>query len=136
MNLKASRSVAIIRLLFLVVVILVVLSGCKNQPPSAPVQNTAVSTPAPAASPLTDFERDLRFIRNGQFTYVYVFSRKDGKPLDKEDGASLRKNAPQMVDCVTTDNQKRAICGTNFNLEQGGMSELKKRFVVEDYSSK
>jgi hypothetical protein len=93
-----------------------------------------VAATTPTSSPLTGFERDLQFIRNGQYTYVFVFSRKDGKPLDKDDAAFLRANAPQVVDWATTDEGKRVIAGTNFDLEKGGMAQLKKRFVVEDYS--
>jgi hypothetical protein len=78
----------------------------------------------------------LQFIRNGNFTYVWVFSRADGKPLDREDANFLRQSAPQVVDWVTTDAGKRVIGGTNFDLEQGGMSALRKRFVVEDYTGK
>src|SRR5688500_981608 len=57
-------------------------------------------SPTPAPSPLTGFEKDLQYIRNGGYTYVWIFSRKDGKPLDKEDGRFLRTNAPQVVDWV------------------------------------
>lgn len=96
----------------------------------------ASNQPARQPEPKTAFERDLQFIRNGQFTYVYVFSRPDGKPLDKDDGAYLRANAPQVVDWVTTDEGKRVIAGTNFNLAEGNLSLLKKRFVVEDYSGR
>ena len=94
------------------------------------------SSPSPAASPLTGFEKDLQYIRNGQYTYVWIFSRKDGKPLDKEDSAFLRTNAPQVVDWVITDEGKKVIGGTNFNLEEGNLEVLKKRFVAEDYSGK
>ena len=105
--------------------------------PSATTQNAAPqSSSAPAASPLTGFEKDLQYIRNGQYTYVWVFSRKDGKPLDKDDGAFLRTNAPQVVDWVTTDEGRKVIGGTNFNLEEGNLELLKKRFVAEDYSGK
>ena len=91
----------------------------------------------PAANvPRTPFERDLQFIRNGQFNYVWVFSRQDGKPIDKEDAAYLRANAPQVVDWVTTDEGKRVIAGTNFDLEQGNMPQLRQRFVVENYTGK
>jgi hypothetical protein len=48
----------------------------------------------------------------------------------------LRQNAPQVVDWVTTEDGKKVIGGTNFNLEEGGMAQLRKRFVVEDYSKK
>ena len=113
-------------------------SGCgKTESGSAPT--ASVQTPTQAArqpSPLTGFEKDLQYIRNGQYTFVWVFSRKDGKPLDKEDGAYLRTNAPQVVDWVTTDEGKKVIGGTNFNLEEGNLSLLKKRFVAEDYSGR
>ena len=113
-------------------------SGCgKTESGSAPT--ASVQTPTQAArqpSPLTGFEKDLQYIRNGQYTFVWVFSRKDGKPLDKEDGTYLRTNAPQVVDWVTTDEGKKVIAGTNFNLEEGNLSLLKKRFVAEDYSGR
>jgi hypothetical protein len=90
----------------------------------------------PQRSPLTQLESDLQYVRNGGFTYIWVVSRKDGKPLDKDDAAYLRKNAPQVVDWVGTDNGKRFIAGTNFDLEKGNLDLLKKRFVVEDYSTR
>jgi hypothetical protein len=102
---------------------------------SAPSEQTQVQA-SPQASPLTGFEKDLQYIRNGQYTYIWVFSRKDGKPLDKDDSAYLRKNAPQVVDWVTTNEGRKVIGGTNFNLEEGNLGALKKRFVAEDYSGK
>jgi hypothetical protein len=120
----------------------VALTGCGGG--ASPTVNTnanttAAETPAPATpatSPLTGFEKDLQYVRNGGYSYVYVFSRKDGKPLDKDDGAFLRTNAPQVVDWVTTDQGKKVIAGTNFNLEEGNLAALKKRFVTEDYSNR
>ncbi len=117
----------------------IVAAGCGGGAPT--VSNTTpaaspVSAASPAPSPLTGFDRDLQYIRNGGFTYVWIFSRKDGKPLDKDDSAYLRTNAPQVVDWVTTDEGRKVIAGTNFNLEEGNMAALKKRFVVEDYTGK
>ena len=91
---------------------------------------------APSPSPQTEFEKDLQFIRNGGYTYIYVFSRKDGKPLDPSDSTFLRTNAPQIVDWARTDGGKKVIAGTNFNLEEGNLTALKKRYKVEDYSGK
>lgn len=99
--------------------------------PAAP----AVS-PTPQSSPLVGFEKDLKYIKDGQFSYVWVFSRKDGKPLDKDDSAFLRVNAPQVVDWVLSDGGKKVIAGTNFNLEEGNLEVLRKRFVAEDYTAK
>lgn len=113
------------------------ISGGGGGFPSSVTNSNA--TPPPAASPtasLTAFEKDLQYIRNGQYTYVWVFSRKDGKPLESTDSAFLRTNAPQVVDWVTTDGGKKVIAGTNFNLEEGNLEALKKRYVAEDYSNK
>ena len=118
--------------------LVLILAGCSktatnSTPPSSETPHTKA---APQASPLTGFEKDLQYVRNSQFRYVWVFSRKDGKPLDKDDAAYLRTNAPQVIDWVTTDNGKKVIAGTNFNLEEGNLGLLKKRFVTEDYSGK
>jgi hypothetical protein len=112
----------------------VLLTSCSraNQPsPSDGGSATAPSTPAP---PKTGFEADLDWVRKGQYTYVWVFSRKDGKQLDRDDGAYLRTNAPQVVDWVTTDEGRKVIAGTNFDLAEGNLQLIKKRFNAEDYS--
>lgn len=105
-----------------------------SKPSSSTPVTTTQSSPAPSAK--TGFEADLDYVRKGQYTYVWVFSRKDGQPLDKDDGAYLRTNAPQVVDWITTDQGKRVIAGTNFDLALGNLELLKKRFVLEDYSAK
>ena len=113
-------------------------AACGGSPDTAMSGPSSSPAPSPTAqpSPLTGFEKDLQFIRNGQYTYVYVFSRKDGKPLDAQDSAFLRTNAPQVVDWVTTDEGKKVIGGTNFDLELGNLEKLKKRFNTENYSGK
>ena len=116
-----------------------IFCACSGAPPSVS-NNAPAATPTaaalPSSSPLTGFAKDLQYIRNGGYTYIWVFSRKDGKPLDKDDSAFLRTNAPQVVDWVTTDEGRKVIAGTNFNLEEGNLEALKKRFVTEDYSNK
>jgi hypothetical protein len=115
------------------------LGACHKSPPDVAnnqPQTESQVAPTPARSPLSKFEADLQFVRNGSFTYIWVFSRKDGRPLDKEDASYLRTNAPQVVDWVGTDEGKRFIGGTNFNLEEGNLELIKKRFVVEDYSAR
>lgn len=127
-------------LLFLLLAITMLEQACGstetggNQGPR--IDQPSDSGPTAQGSPKSAFERDLEFIRKGGFTYVWVFSRRDGKPLDKEDASYLRKNAPQVVDWVTTDEGRRVIAGTNFNLEEGNLDLLSKRFVIEDYSGK
>src|SRR6185436_16848630 len=130
------------RLLIILIAVVLLFAGCGGG--SAPNNTNNTSTPAetsppapsPAPSPQTEFEKDLQFIRNGGYTYIYIFSRKDGKPLDPTDSAFLRTNAPQIVDWAKTDGGKKVIAGTNFNLEEGNLAMLKKRYNVEDYSGK
>jgi hypothetical protein len=110
------------------------LSSCSSGNTNSGGSPSAQSSPAP--SPKSGFEADLDYVRKGQYTYVWVFSRKDGKPLDKDDGAFLRTNAPQVVDWVTSDDGKKVIAGTNFDLAKGNLELLKKRFNVEDYTGR
>ncbi len=115
----------------------VALTSCANGNKSAaPASAPTEAQPTPAVSPKTGFEADLDYVRRGQYTYVWVFSRKDGNPLDRNDAAFLRTNAPQVVDWVTTDEGKRVIAGTNFDLTRGPLQLLKKRFNAEDYTGK
>ena len=117
----------------------VLVSGCHRESRSASNTSTVEGSPVPARSvapPGTDFKQDMEYVRNSNFIHVWVFSRKDGKPLDSSDGAYLRTNAPQVVDWVTTENGKKVIAGTNFDLELGGLNLLKKRFNVEDYTGR
>ena len=120
--------------LIVIVAAILMSAGCSSPEPVQPGQSSA--TPFPSPSPKSAFERDLQFVRNGNFTYVWVFSRKDGKPIDRDDANFLRQTAPQIVDLILTDEGTRAIGGTNFDLEQGGMPALRKRFVVENYTGK
>ena len=118
-------------------IFVLLLGACGGSAPQTTNTPTATATPAgPSPSPLTDFEEALRFVRNGQYTYVYVFSRKDGKAFQSEDSDYLKTNAPQLVDKAATKDRTKVVGGTNFNLEEGNMEALKKRFVVEDYSAK
>lgn len=120
------------------IILTLFLAGCGGSKNETVSNTTASASPAPSvqSTPQTEFEKDLQFIRNGQYSYVWIFARKDGKPLDADDSNFLRTNAPQVVDWVKTDQGKKVIAGTNFNLEEGNMSLLKKRFVVEDYTGK
>jgi len=130
MSLKKPARIFTILFLF----VCMALCSCNNSGSGSNGTATTASTPAP--SPKTGFEADLDYVRKGQYTYIWVFGRKDGKPLDKDDSAFLRTTAPQVVDWITTEQGKRVIAGTNFDLAQGNLEALKKRFVVEDYTGK
>jgi hypothetical protein len=123
----------------LMVLIAVFMTACEKSSSDSRIPQTnqgAAAKSTPQGSPLTPFESDLRYVRNGGYTYIWLFARKDGKSLDKDDSAFLKKNAPQVVDWVITDNGRKVFGGTNFDLEKGNLDLLKKRFVVEDYSAK
>ena len=118
----------------LTILLLTSFIACKRTATEDETPDT--STYRPESTPATQFERDLKFVRDGHFKHVWVFSRKDGKPLAKEDSDSLRTNAPKVVDWVTTDENKKVIGGSNFDIEPPQMAALQKRFKVEDYSGK
>src|SRR5215213_3199265 len=128
------------RSLKILIAVVLLFARCGGSAPqnanniSTPSKTSASAAPAPSPSPQTEFEKDLQFIRNGGYTYIYIISRKDGKPLEPTDSDFLRKNAPQIVDWARTDGGKKVIAGTNFNLEKGNLGALKKRYNVEDYS--
>jgi hypothetical protein len=113
--------------------------SCKkpaNESPAAASTETPITPSSPEPSPRNQFERDMQFIRHGHFKHVWVFSRKDGMALDKGDGDFLRVNAPGVVDWVGTDEGKRFIAGSNFDIEPARMEMLRKRFKIEDYTGK
>jgi hypothetical protein len=124
------------RLLLSILLLIATLTACTKHVPEAATPPDDSSTPRPVSSPLTGFAKDLQYVKNGSYTYIWVFSRKDGKPFDKDDGAFLRTNAPQVVDWVTSEEGKKVIGGTNFNLEEGNLELIKKRFNAEDYSGR
>jgi len=128
---------SLLKRVILLVAVALSLTACDskttNTVPAANESATTQSSPLPAK---TGFEADLDYIRKGGYTYIWVFSRKDGTPLDKEDAAFLRSNAPQVVDWVTTDEGRKVIAGTNFNLAEGNLGLIKKRFTAEDYTGR
>src|SRR5882762_3649218 len=131
---KMKRSFQLCSAIVLAAAIGIVFAGCRQSTSTDETPDT--STYHPESTPATQFERDLKFIRDGHFTRIWVFSRKDGKEFTKVDSAVLRANAPKVVDWVTTDANKKVIAGSNFDLEPAQMAELQKRFKVEDYSGK
>jgi hypothetical protein len=110
-------------------------SGCRKRTNSEE-EAPDTSTYHPEATPATQFERDMKYIRDAHFAYVWVFSRRDGKEFTKEDSEALRTNAPGVVDWVTTDSSRKVIGGSNFAIEAPQMAALEKRFKIEDYSGK
>ena len=120
--------------IFLSAALAISLGGCHRK--AADDETPDNSTYRPESTPATQFERDLKYIRDGHFTHVWIFSRNDGKALTSEDSAALRTHAPKVVDWVTTEGNKKVIGGSNFDLEPAQMAALQKRFKIEDYSGR
>ena len=120
---------------FTIAVLLLSLTGCRRGGSSAD-ETPDTSSYHPEPTPATDFERQMRFIRQGHFKYVWVFARSDGQKFTKEDADILHQNAPKVVDWVSVDDGKQYIAGSNFEIEPANMAALKKRFRIEDYSGK
>jgi hypothetical protein len=123
-------------ILFCVVLVIISLCGChKSEPASGPGPSQNKATPAPR----TDFEQKLQYVRDGQFTHIYVFARKDGGAFDKEDVAYLTENSPTGEKTnmrVKTDDGRRVVVGTNFEFTQENFDALSKRFQIEDYTGR
>lgn len=126
------------RLKFLVIVLLALMfSGCNRSTSETSVSNpTPLPSALPTSTPLSDFDEALRFVKNGQFTYIWVFTRKDGKPFDPADSVILQTKARQIVDFTVTKDRKKGVAGSNFPFEDADLVELQKRYVIEDYSAR
>jgi hypothetical protein len=117
-------------------ILLSAFAGCHQRSTAANDETPDNSTYRPEQTPGTQFERDLKYVRDGHFTHVWVFTRLDGREFTKDDGDFLRTNAPKVVDWVGTDGKKKFIAGSNFDLDPTQMAALQKRFKVDDYSGK
>jgi len=115
---------------------LTLLSGCKRSANQSAEDSPTTQT-SPEPTPRDEFERNLQYIRQAHFKYVWLFSRKDGAALDKADAEFLRANTPGAVDRVRADEAgRRFLVGLNFEVEPANLEALRKRFNVEDYSGK
>ena len=123
--------------LLVIVVLTLLLFGCNRSTSESSVSNpTPLPSALPTSTPLNDFDEALRFVKNGQFTYIWVFSRKDGKPFDPADSVILKTRARQIVDFTMTKDRKRGVAGSNFPFEDADLVELQKRYLIEDYSAR
>ena len=115
------------------------LSGCRKSSDSA---SGSASSPQGQSAPTparTDFEQKLQYVREGQFHHIYVFTRKDGGPFDKDDVAHLNANSPVGEKTnmrVKTDDGRRVLIGTNFEFTQENFDALGQRFNIEDYTGR
>ena len=93
------------------------------------------STPMPSEQPKDSFERALRGVQSGDFTYILVFRRKDGGVFEAEDKRFVKANTPAETNqFVLTDEDRAVIAGSNFPFPPENIKVLGERFNIEDYS--
>jgi hypothetical protein len=94
------------------------------------------STPIPPSEqPKDSFERALRGVESGNFTYIFVLRRKDGAAFGGEDSKFIRANTPPGTNqFVLTDEDKTIIIGSNFPFSPENLKALGERFNIENYS--
>jgi hypothetical protein len=93
---------------------------------------TEASNVAPA---LNSFERDLRAMRNADFSFIYVFRRRDGGALHPEDKSYVvQTSPPEMNRRTLSDEGKAIIIGSNFRMPPETLEAFKQRFTFEDHS--
>ena len=118
----------------LATLLLVCFSSCRREVSEDETPDT--STYRPLATPITEFEQKLKFVRDAGFQYVWVFTRIDGKEFTPKDRELLNTNAPRVVDWVGMDDRKKFIAGSNFPIEPKQLAVLQKTYKIEDYSGK
>lgn len=116
--------------------LLACLSACKRSTSSTTDEPPDTSTYKPVPTPASEFEQKLKFVRDAHFTYVWVFTRKDGGVFTPEDSQILHTNAPAVVDWVKVGDLKKFIAGSNFPIEPPQLAVLQKHYKIEDYSGK
>ncbi len=106
----------------------IIQSGNENPPANLFSRNVS-----PAVS---NFEKDIGSMRTANYSYVYVYRRTDGGPLDAEDKAFLAANIPSEVNRrILSDEGRAVIVGSNFLIPEETKKLLGQRFAVEDLST-
>lgn len=116
--------------------LLACFSACKRGASSTTNETPDTSNYRPVPTPKTEFEQKLKFVRDAHFTYIWVFTRKDGAVFTKEDTQILHTNAPNVVDWLKVGDMKQFIAGSNFPIDPPQLAVLQKRYKIEDYSGK
>lgn len=85
-------------------------------------------------SVVDSFEKDVASMKEVGFRWIYVYRRKDGGVLDKEDRAFIRQHTDQANRKVLTDNGKAVLVGSNYFFGDNEVVALSDRFDVTDMS--
>ena len=120
---------------FIALLILALVSfACANQT-ILNSQPKAVPIPPTAQQPKESFERALRGVQSGDFTYILVFRRKDGGAFDTEDKRFVKANTPAETNqFVWTDDDRAVIAVSNFPFPPEISNSCASVLNTEDYS--
>lgn len=106
-----------------------------NSAKQAESEREAFNRNAAAMPKASTLESDVQAMRDADFNFIYVFKRKDGGVLDKEDKRFVAERTPPEVNRRRVgDTEKWIILGSNFRLESKFLDEMKERFAFEDHS--
>ncbi len=110
----------------LIVLLCLTVAGCQQGGGGA---KQTVKAPTPV---LSEFEKDLNYVRKAQLAHTYIFARKDGAPFEPADKEFLGRNTPPETSYrLITDGERRAIISSNFDLAPENKEALAKRFTIE-----
>ena len=116
----------------------IALFGFACEPSPSMMENSNQQSSPPEVKQtdnLTSLEREIRDMKTVDFQFIYVFKRKDGGVFDAEDKQYIRANRPAEINRFSAaDDQKAFIAGSNFDFPAENMENLRKRFVIENYS--
>ena len=80
-------------------------------------------------------EDDIAAMKTADFSFIYIFRRKDGGPLDADDRSYLSSTIPsEMNRRKISDKGRAVIVGSNFRIPPDILNVLKERFAFEDNS--
>lgn len=109
-------------------------TGCSA---NSSIVNSRTEEPAPGNENVrSEFEKDVEKMQTADFEYIFVFRRKDGGALDKDDKSFLRNNMPAEINRIyVSDEGKALIAGSHFPFPPDNLRALKARFDFEDLSN-
>jgi hypothetical protein len=121
-----------------IAVLLLVYAGGSCSPNQRIINSATTPTPAENAAPAAELpaiEQDIRSMRDADFSYIFVFRRKDGGAIDEDDRKFLNALTPLEINRrKLSDGGRAVVMGSNFRLQPDVMKQFAERFTVEDYS--
>lgn len=122
----------------------ILLAAC-NERPFAPANYEGLDKPRATATPAaektdsgktaTRLDDDIEYIQKANFTFVFVFRRKDGAAFDAGDTMFLKTNSPPETNqWLVSDAGKAVIAGSNYAFAPEQIKELKTRYALQDMS--